>query len=98
MALPNIFDSTVSDQMIQRINKLSQTTVPKWGKMNVAQMLAHCNVTYEMAFENKHPKPNFLVAFILKSFVKKLLLARYLIRKVPKQLQHLSLKKVGILK
>jgi hypothetical protein len=38
--------------------------------MNVAQMLAHCNVTYEMAFEDKHPKPSFLLRFILKTFVK----------------------------
>jgi Protein of unknown function (DUF1569) len=40
--------------------------------MNVAQMLAHCNVTYEMAYENKHPKPNFFMGFVLKTFVKKI--------------------------
>jgi hypothetical protein len=39
--------------------------------MNVSQMLAHCNVTYEMCYETKHPKPNGLVRFILKMFVKK---------------------------
>ena len=33
-------------------------------------MLAHCNVTYEMAFENKHPKPNAFVKLMLKLFVK----------------------------
>lgn len=38
--------------------------------MNVGQMLAHCSVTYEMAFENKHPKPKGLMKFILKNFVK----------------------------
>jgi ribonuclease HIII len=26
-----------------------------WGKMNAGQMLAHCNITYEMAYENIHP-------------------------------------------
>ncbi len=75
MALPNIFTSAVSNQMIQRINQLSPTTVPQWGKMNVSQMLAHCNVTYEMAFENKHPKPNFFVAFILKTFIKNIIVS-----------------------
>ncbi len=34
-------------------------------------MLAHCNVTYEMVLDNKHPKPNFLMKLILKLFVKK---------------------------
>lgn len=72
MALPNIFTENVADQLIQRIDRLKPTSQALWGKMNVAQMLAHCNVTYEMAFENKHPKPNFFMGLILKAFVKKL--------------------------
>jgi hypothetical protein len=71
MALPNIFSKQISESVIQRINQLTPNTQPQWGKMSVDQMLAHCNVTYEMAFENIHPKPNFLMKFILKSFVKK---------------------------
>ena len=72
MALPNIFSKEISENIIQRINSLTHETSAKWGKMNVAQMLAHCNVTYEMVYENKHPKPNFFMRFILKSFVKKI--------------------------
>jgi Protein of unknown function (DUF1569) len=71
MALPNIFEKQIADQVIARINALSSSTQAQWGKMNVAQMLAHCNVTYEMAFENIHPKPNAFVKFMLKTFVKK---------------------------
>jgi hypothetical protein len=70
MALANYFDKTVSDQMIQRIQKLNSDTAPLWGKMSVSQMLAHCCVTYEMIFTDKHPKPNAFVKFILKLFVK----------------------------
>ena len=70
MALPNIFTKDVSDQIIERINCLKPNTQPLWGKMNVSQMLAHCNVTYEMVYENKHAKPNLIMRFILKSFVK----------------------------
>jgi SRSO17 transposase len=33
-------------------------------------MLAHCNVSYEMAFGNIHQKPNALMRFILKMMVK----------------------------
>ena len=70
MALPNIFTKPVSDAVIERINKLTTNTPAKWGKMSVSQMLAHCNVTYEMVFENIHPKPNIVVKFLLKMFVK----------------------------
>ncbi len=70
MALPNIFTKEVSDSIINRINQLTPQTQAKWGKMAVAQMLAHCNVTYEMAYENIHPKPNAFMKFILKLLVK----------------------------
>ncbi|MFT3704990.1 MAG: DUF1569 domain-containing protein [Agriterribacter sp.] len=69
---PNIFTAEVTDKTIQRINALNPATQGLWGKMNVAQMLAHCNVTYEMAYENKHSKPGFFMRFILKTFVKKI--------------------------
>ena len=61
MALANIFSKEVSNTVIERINNLTVNSQPKWGKMNVAQMLAHCNVIYEMVYEDKHPKPNFLM-------------------------------------
>ena len=72
MALPNIFSKEVSDKMIERINNLTPTTAAKWGKMNVAQMIAHCNVTYELSFEKNRPKPSAFNKLILKLFVKKL--------------------------
>lgn len=70
MALPNIFSADVAQNIIARIEALSPSTEPKWGKMNVAQMLAHCNVTYEMCYENKHPKPGAFKRFILTALVK----------------------------
>jgi hypothetical protein len=33
-------------------------------------MLAHCCVTYEMVFTDKHPKPNPIMGFILRLFLK----------------------------
>jgi hypothetical protein len=71
MALPNIFSRPVSAVLIDRINLLKPNTPANWGTMNVAQMLAHCNVTYEMVYENHHPKPNFFLKLILKFFVRK---------------------------
>jgi hypothetical protein len=72
MPLPNIFTKEVSDEMIARINTLTPESQRKWGKMDVAKMLAHCSVTYEMIYEpGKHPKPNFLFGIILKLFAKR---------------------------
>ena len=68
--MKNIFDKTVSDEVIGRIHQLTTATGPVWGKMTVSQMLAHCNVTYEMVYENIHKKPNFLMGFLMRSFIK----------------------------
>ncbi len=70
MALPVIFSRKVADEVIQRINNLRPDSQPKWGKMNVGQMLAHCNVTYEMVYEDKHPAPKGLMKLIIKLLVK----------------------------
>lgn len=66
----NIFEKSVTDSLINRVKQLTPTTPNQWGKMDVAQMLAHCNVAYEMTFEDKHPRPNALVKFMLKLFAK----------------------------
>jgi hypothetical protein len=69
--MENIFSSEGAKSLLDRLDKLTPETKAMWGTMNVSQMLAHCNVTYEMCYETKHPKPNGLVRFILKMFVKK---------------------------
>lgn len=68
--MKNVFDQKETAEILERIDKLSPSSQPLWGKMNVAQMLAHCNVSYELVYEDKHPKPNFLMKFMLKIFVK----------------------------
>lgn len=75
MALPNIFSSNVCQALITRIEQLNPGARPKWGKMSAAQMLAHCNVTYEMIFENIHPKPGAVMRFIMKAFVKNIVVS-----------------------
>lgn len=40
--------------------------------MNAAQMLAHCSVAYEMVYTDKHKAPNGFAKFMLKAFVKKM--------------------------
>ena len=69
--MQDVFNAQQAQNYIDRINKLTPFAVPNWGKMSVDQMLAHCNVTYEMVYEpQKHKKPGGIAKFILKSFVK----------------------------
>lgn len=71
MALPNIFTKPVADSIISRIENLKSNTTPQWGKMDVSQMLAHCNVTYSMAFDENYKKSSPFLRFILKNLAKK---------------------------
>ena len=64
------FDQNHTNEAIARIHQLTSTTTPQWGKMNVAQMLAHLNVAYDMAYTDQYPQPNFLVRWLLTRFVK----------------------------
>jgi hypothetical protein len=54
-----------------RIDALKPDSVRLWGTMDSARMLAHVNVAYEMVYEpGKHKRPNALVRFLLRAFVK----------------------------
>lgn len=68
--MKNIFNQNDTSEIIARINNLTSLTKPIWGKMDVAQMLAHCNVTYELVYDNKHPQPKGFMKFMLKFLVK----------------------------
>jgi hypothetical protein len=41
MQVRNLFEPGVKEEVIERIKKLTAQSQPLWGKMNVAQMLAH---------------------------------------------------------
>ncbi|WP_395053221.1 DUF1569 domain-containing protein [Flavobacterium sp.] len=71
MKTENIFSHEIAEKFTARINNLSATTKQQWGKMDVSQMMAHCNVSYEMAFDENYKKSNGFLRFILKNLVKK---------------------------
>ena len=73
--MKNIFEKAITDEVIERINQLNPSTKPNWGKMSTDQMLAHCNVTYELDFEDKHPKPKGFKKWMLKTFVKNIVVS-----------------------
>lgn len=73
--MKNIFEQSDTIELINRVNKLTRVSKPNWGKMSVAQMLAHCNVTYELVYEAKHKKPKGLKKWLLKTFVKNIVVS-----------------------
>jgi uncharacterized damage-inducible protein DinB len=66
----NIFSHETTTQLLQRINNLTPETRPLWGKMNVAQMLAHLCVMYEMVYDNNHKRPNAFMRFLITMIAK----------------------------
>ena len=68
--MTNLFAPDGLQQTIERINKLTPVTAAQWGKMNVAQMLAHSSITYDMAYTDKYAKPGAFKKTLLKLFVK----------------------------
>ena len=54
IVMKNIFEKDTTEEVISRIEKLSPESQRLWGRMSVSQMLAHCNVTYEMVYDNKN--------------------------------------------
>jgi hypothetical protein len=80
--MKNIFDKAVAEELISRIDKLNADSERVWGTMDAAQMLAHCNVTYEMIYEEgKHPKAKGFKKFILKTFVKPIVVTEKIYKK-----------------
>lgn len=69
--MQDVFSAEDVQRYIERIDQLTPETPGKWGKMNVSQMLAHCNVPYALTFEpEKFPKPSFIARLLLSTFVK----------------------------
>jgi hypothetical protein len=72
MELKNLFEENVKQEIIIRINKLSVQSQPQWGKMNVAQMLAHLQQPIGVA-EGTHKLTRTLFGRIVGPMVKSMI-------------------------
>ena len=71
MSYPFVFKPSTIEENKSRLEALTNKVQPLWGKMNVAQMLAHLNITYDIAQGKLKVKMNPIMGFILKTFIKK---------------------------
>ena len=69
----NLFNQSDTYQILERIEKLTPDSQRQWGKMNVAQMLAHCNKSLETAMGLNFIKRLF-IGRIISPFVKPMVL------------------------
>ncbi len=67
--MKNLFQPDAVNEVISRIDKLQPTTQHQWGKMDVAQMMAHCSATLEVA-SGRLVLPRLLIGRILGPFVR----------------------------
>jgi hypothetical protein len=67
----SLFNKDHSIEFISRINTLNHQTQPQWGKMDVAQMLAHCQRPISIASGELVPKINPIVKFLFGKTAKK---------------------------
>lgn len=64
MEVKDLFDPAVKADIIARINQLTPASKPVWGKMNVAQMLTHCQMPLGVAIGSHQLKRSFLMRLI----------------------------------
>ena len=64
----NLMLESAYNDIHKRIENLQATNVRQWGKMDIAQMVAHCNVSLEQAIGKVPPqdKSNFLSKTLIK--------------------------------
>jgi hypothetical protein len=72
MEIKNLYDSSVKQEIIDRIHKLTAQTQRQWGKMDVAQMLAHVQEPIHVALGKRELKGHWLLKLIGPLFKSKL--------------------------
>src|SRR5277367_374288 len=67
--MKNLFEAQAVDEVTQRINALNASSPRQWGKMNVAQMMAHCSAALDMATGELN-LPRIFIGRLIAPFVK----------------------------
>ena len=67
--MKNLFEKGSAEELLLRIDGLQPATQRQWGKMDVAQMMAHCSAALDMA-SGKLVLPRLFIGRLLGSFVR----------------------------
>ncbi len=69
--MKSLLDASAHEEILQRIENLTATSTPKWGKMSVGQMCLHCQMPLEIALEKRTlsgKKPGFMKRLVFKIY------------------------------
>jgi hypothetical protein len=69
----DLLNDQVKQDIIARLNQLSSSSGPLWGKMNVSQMLAHCQAQMGVALGETTVQSNF-VSRMFGGWIKKMVI------------------------
>ena len=78
--MKSLFNAADNQGLVDRINALTAASKPLWGKMQVAQMLAHAQQPLRVSLGELHLKRG-VVGFLFGKIAKKQLLAGALMKK-----------------
>jgi hypothetical protein len=73
--MKNLFEAATVEEVKGRLAQLKPDSERVWGKMNPAQVLAHCSAAMEMAMGAKKP-PRIFIGRLLGRFAKKSMIAK----------------------
>lgn len=71
--MKSIYNPNDNQELIERINKLTEESKPLWGKMTVTEMLAHCQCPMDVAFGKLELKANFAIRILGKLLKNKII-------------------------
>jgi hypothetical protein len=67
--MKNLFEQEATDEVLARIDTLQPACQRHWGKMDVAQMMAHCSAALDMA-SGRMDLPRIFIGRVLAPFIK----------------------------
>ena len=68
--MKSLFDKDTCNEIIQRLNTLGPQSQHLWGKMDVAQMMAHCKEAFKVPLsDHKYPRifMGLMMGWMMKS-------------------------------
>jgi len=68
--MQNLFHDGVSEKIIDRLSRLQPLSPALWGKMNVGQMLSHCQAPLQVAIGQRQLQQSFM-GFLFGRIAKK---------------------------
>lgn len=69
MDIKNLFDTIAYNDIVNRLNNLQPESQRQWGKMSVAQMMAHCKEAFKVPL-SEMPMPRMLLGRLVGGMIK----------------------------